>query len=877
MRSETPQTIHLSDYKPVPYRIESVHLDFALDPQATRVASRLAMALNPASPETNAALVLQGEKIALCSVTIDGMLLPPSSYSVSDTALTIAPVPQQPFTLELVTVCNPAANTKLSGLYMSNGMYCTQCEAEGFRRITYFYDRPDVMARFSVRVEAPKQQFPVLLSNGNLGIFADVAGTDRHFAIWNDPFPKPSYLFALVAGDLASVQDTFTTMSGRRVRLGIYVEKGKEDRCAWAMQSLKASMRWDETVFGREYDLDVFNIVAVSTFNMGAMENKGLNIFNDKHILALPATATDADYVNIEAIIAHEYFHNWTGNRITCRDWFQLCLKEGLTVFRDQEFTSDMRSRAVKRIADVKTLRARQFPEDGGPLAHPVRPASYIEINNFYTPTVYEKGAELCRMMKTLIGEAAFRTAMDLYFQRHDGEAATVENFVRCMADASGRDFKHFFRWYEQAGTPQVIAKGRYDPAGHSYELTLEQVIVPTPGQSEKLPLHIPLGLGLVGPDGRDMPLDLAGVGTLNAPLIELTELKTTFRFRNISELPVLSVNRGFSAPVQITANHSAADQLFLMAHDGDSFNRWEAGQMRGRALILEAMASRPAGLDGFSGALGLILDDLALDQAFKALMLGLPSEAEIAAEIGKDVDAGLVLAARDRVRCDLGRALAPRLERIWRETREQGPYVPDPAGTARRALRYAALQLLLLADPVRGTELALSELANPHSMSAEIGALGALVQIETPARETALAEFHLRHGEDHLITDKWFALNAQAVGAAAAKRIETLLLHPDFKLAVPNRVYALIVTFTTANQAGFNAADGAGYRIVADTVIVLDPINPQVAARVATGFRSWRMFDGLRRAAAEVQLRRILAAPNLSRDCFEIVSRMVQ
>jgi len=856
MRPETPQTIHLEDYKPVPYLIESVHLDFALDPQATRVASRLVMAPNAASPETNAALVLKGEKIALRSVSIDGMPVPPSSYSVSDTALTIAPVPQQPFTLELVTVCNPSANTELSGLYMSNGMYCTQCEAEGFRRITYFYDRPDVMTRFSVRVEAPTQQFPVLLSNGNPVDAGEIAGTDRHFAVWSDPFPKPCYLFALVAGDLASVEDIFTTMSGRRVRLGIYVEKGKEDRCDWAMQSLKTSMRWDETAFGREYDLDVFNIVAVSTFNMGAMENKGLNVFNDKYILALPATATDADYVNIEAIIAHEYFHNWTGNRITCRDWFQLCLKEGLTVFRDQEFTSDLRSRAVKRIADVKTLRARQFPEDGGPLAHPVRPVSYIEINNFYTPTVYEKGAELCRMMKTLIGESAFRRAMDLYFQRHDGEAATVENFVRCMADVSGRDFKQFFRWYEQAGTPQVIAKGRHDPARHNYELTLEQVTLPTPGQSEKLPLHIPLGLGLVGPDGRDMPLDLEGVGTLNAPVIELTESKMTFRFRNITQRPVLSVNRGFSAPVQVTANHSAADQLFLMAHDGDSFNRWEAGQMRGRALIL---------------------DDLTLDQAFQALMLGLPSEAEIAAEIGKDVDASIVLAARDRVRCDLGKALAPRLERIWRETREQGRYVADPAGTARRALRYAALQLIMLADPARGTELALSELANPHSMSAEIGALGALVQIETPAREESLAQFHLRHGEDHLITDKWFALNAQAVGAAAARRIETLLLHPDFKLAVPNRVYALIVTFTTANQAGFNAADGAGYRIVADTVIALDAINPQVAARVATGFRSWRMFDGRRRAAAEAQLRRILAAPNLSRDCFEIVSRMVQ
>ncbi len=877
MRPETPQTIHLKDYQPVPYRIKSVHLDFALDPQATVVTSRLKMAPNLANTETNVALILHGEKITFRSAAIDGKPLSPSGYSVSDTALTIAAVPQRAFTLELVTVCNPSGNTELSGLYMSNGIYCTQCEAEGFRRITYFYDRPDVMARYSVRIEALKQQFPVLLSNGNPGEPGDIAGTGRHFVVWNDPFPKPAYLFALVAGNLASVQDTFKTMSGRSVRLGIYVEKGKEDRCAWAMQSLKASMRWDETAFGREYDLDVFNIVAVSAFNMGAMENKGLNVFNDKYILALPATATDADYVNIEAIIAHEYFHNWTGNRITCRDWFQLCLKEGLTVFRDQEFTSDMRSRAVKRISDVKTLRARQFPEDGGPLAHPVRPASYIEINNFYTPTVYEKGAELCRMMRTLIGVTAFRKAMGLYFARHDGEAATVENFVQCMADASGRDFKQFFRWYEQAGTPRVIAEGRYDRAGKSYELTLEQTTAPTPGQAEKLPLNIPLGLGLVGPDGQDIPLDLEGVGTLNAPLIELKEQKATFRFRNITERPVLSINRGFSAPVQMVANHSAADQLFLMAHDRDSFNRWEAGQMRGRALILEAMADAPAGLDGFSEALGRILDDPALDNAFKALMLGLPSEAEIAAAIGKDVDADLVLASRDRIRRELGRALAPRLDRIWRETREQGPYVPDPAGTARRALRYAALPLILLADPAKGAELALSDLEIPHSMSAEIGALGALVQIETPDREKALAAFHLRHGEDHLITDKWFALNAQAVGGTAARRIKTLLQHPDFKLSVPNRVYALIVTFTTANQAGFNAADGAGYRVAADTVIGLDPINPQVAARVATGFRSWRMFDGVRRAEAEVQLRRILAAPNLSRDCFEIVSRMVQ
>ena len=516
MTPETPQPIRLHDYRPVPYLIDSADVEISLEPEATLVRSRLALKANPASVESDAPLVFDGETIVLQRIAIDGVDLDAGQYVVTDSSLTIHAVPQVPFTLEITNTCNPKANSALSGLYMSNGIYCTQCEAEGFRRITYFYDRPDVMTRFTVSMDAPKDQFPVLLSNGNPRASGGIAGTNRHFAVWLDPFPKPSYLFAMVAGDLAAVNDTYTTMSGRHVDLGIYVENGKEDRCGWAMESLKASMRWDETAFGREYDLDVFNIVAVSHFNMGAMENKGLNIFNDKYILALPGTATDTDYVNIEAIIAHEYFHNWTGNRITCRDWFQLCLKEGLTVFRDQEFTSDLRSRAVKRITDVKTLRARQFPEDGGPLAHPVRPTSYIEINNFYTPTVYEKGAEICRMMKTLIGETAFRKAMDLYFARHDGEAATVEDFVHCMADASGRHLGQFFTWYEQAGTPQVIAEGHYDKQARTYTLTLEQLTGATPGQPVKVPLHIPLGIGLVGPEGGDLPLDLVGKGALN-------------------------------------------------------------------------------------------------------------------------------------------------------------------------------------------------------------------------------------------------------------------------------------------------------------------------------------------------------------------------
>ncbi len=877
MKTDTPQPIRLQDYRPTPYVIDTADLAFSLEPALTQVRSRLALRPNPASTEKDAPLILDGEKITLQSVAINGIKLANDDWSTDDQSLTIRKVPQDAFTLELITICNPKANTELSGLYISSGVFCTQCEAEGFRRITYFYDRPDVMARFAVRLEADRNDFPVMLSNGNLQSSGHIEGGNRHFAIWDDPFPKPSYLFALVAGDLASVHGTFTTISGREVGLGIYVEKGKEDRCAWAMEALKASMRWDEQRFGREYDLDVFNIVAVSDFNMGAMENKGLNIFNDKYILALPETATDADYVNIEAIIAHEYFHNWTGNRITCRDWFQLCLKEGLTVFRDQEFTSDLRSRAVKRIADVKTLRARQFPEDGGPLAHPVRPSSYIEINNFYTPTVYEKGAEICRMMETLIGSNAFRKAMDLYFERHDGEAATVEDFVRCMADASGRDLGQFFSWYEQAGTPQVIAEGRYDASNKTYTLTLEQRIPPTPGQDEKLPLHIPLGIGLVGPDGEDVPLDLEGTGALNSPLIELKEQRQIFRFRNVGKRPVLSLNRGFSAPVQLAINSSAADELFLMGKDRDSFNRWEAGQTRARALILSAMGGTDfaEGVAQYAAALRAILDDPSADDAFKALMLGLPTESDIAAAIGQNVDTDLVRAARDAVRAGLGRCLDAQLSDIWTRTRESGTYRPDPSGTARRSLRYAALALMLLGNPQNGIAACMSELQSPHSMSAEAGALAALVQIECPEREAALEQFHARHGHEHLLIDKWLMFNAQCVGSGAAERIERLTQHPDFKWTTPNKVYALIAAFTAGNSSGFNAADGSGYRVVADAILKLDRINPQVAARIATGFRSCKVLNDARKAAAFTELNRILAAPELSRDVYEIVSRI--
>jgi aminopeptidase N len=861
MAQDAPAAIHLKDYRPAPYAIGGLFLDFFLEPRATRVTSRMDIRPNPASTEKK----------------LDGKKLEAPGFLLTDRELTIPAPPASPFTLEIETECDPVGNTALSGLYQSNGIYCTQCEAEGFRRITYFYDRPDVMTRYTVRMEADKASCPVLLSNGNFQEGGDIAGTGRHFAVWQDPHPKPSYLFALVAGDLAGVYDSFTTMSGKSVQLGIYVEKGKEDRCAWAMESLKASMRWDEEAFGREYDLDVFNIVAVADFNMGAMENKGLNVFNDKYILALPETATDLDYTNIEAIIAHEYFHNWTGNRITCRDWFQLCLKEGLTVFRDQEFSSDRRSRAVKRITDVKTLRARQMPEDAGPLAHPPRPNAYIEINNFYTPTVYEKGAEICRMMKTLIGDKAFRKAMDLYFERHDGEAATVENFVACMADASGRDLTQFFKWYEQAGTPHVKVTTHYDPKAKTFDLTLAQKTAPTPGQPDKQPMHIPFALGLVGPAGEDMALDLEGAGSLNAPLIELREEEKSFRFRNVAARPVLSLNRGFSAPVILQEEANPEDQLFLMGRDKDTFNRWEAGQSLGKRLIISSLKSSDdlaeaiGEIGGYAAALKTILGDGKLDQAFKALMLGLPTEADIAAALGSNVDTDKVLEARDFVRGQLGIRLKDTLLGTWNDTRESGAYEPSPQSTGRRSLRYAALGLLAAGMPDATIDLIQRELASASSMTAEIGALTAMLSIKAPETQQELDKFYERHRGDSLLVDKWFALNSYVADAA---RIEALMGHPDFRLSTPNRVYALIGGFTSMNLSGFHAADGEGYRVVADTILKVNAINPQVAARMATGFRSWRIMDEVRRKAAAGHLERILASPGLSRDCIEIVSK---
>ncbi len=880
MRTETPPTIRLKDYKPSDYLIEHVSLDVALDPAATSVVSVLKMRTNPASKTINAPLRLDGEALELKSVAINGETIGDNRYTVSADQLVIDEVPEGPFELTIETQCNPDANTALSGLYRSNGVYCTQCEAEGFRRITYFLDRPDVLATYEVRVEADRDNVPVLLANGNPGETGELAG-GRHFAVWHDPWPKPAYLFALVAGDLACVTDHFTTMSGRKVELRIYVEQGKQDRCDWAMESLKASMTWDETAFGREYDLDIFMIVAVSDFNMGAMENKGLNVFNDKYILARADTATDQDYVNIEAIIAHEYFHNWTGNRITCRDWFQLCLKEGLTVFRDQEFTSDMRSRAVKRIQDVRTLRSHQFPEDAGPLAHPVRPQSYIEINNFYTATVYEKGAEVVRMFKTLLGPEKFAKALDTYFERHDGDAATVEDFVTCMEDASGRDLKQFFNWYNHAGTPSVNARLDWDQAAGTATLAVTQSLSPTPGQSEKPDMHIPLATGLIGPDGTDMALVLDDGKKIDSGILELRSARQSWTFTGITDRPVLSINRGFSAPVNLTTGQSDDELLFVMANDRDAFNRWEAGQTLSRSIIMSAMQAigdgdEPEVIDGYGDALAGVLATQGLEPAFKAQMLALPGEADIANMLGRNVNPDLIKTARDQVRNKVGSRLADQLERLA-DGLPAGDYSASAEAAGQRALAYAALSLLAAARQAETAAAALGLFKTARHMSDMMGPLNILASLDVTERDEALDSFHDRFANDHLIVDKWFSLHGMRTGTGAAAHIRRLMKHDDFAINRPNRVRALIGTFAGMNQTGFNDASGDGYDVVAEVVMALDERNPQVAARMVSAFRSYQLMDKVRQDKARAALGVIRDKQALSADTLEMVTRMLE
>ena len=876
MRTEEPRPVRLKEYRPPDWLIDTVDLDVSLDATATIVRAKLK--LKPNSAGMPAPLVLDGEELTLRSLKLDGKPLANDSFLATPERLTIAQPPNRPFELEIETIVNPAANSQLMGLYRAGTTYCTQCEAEGFRRITYFLDRPDVMAVYTTRIEADKTEAPVLLANGNLVAHGDVPGTNRHFAVWHDPFKKPCYLFALVGGNLSRVADSFTTMSGRQVALAIYVEPGKEERSRYAMDSLKRAMRWDEAVFGREYDLDIFMIVAVSAFNMGAMENKGLNIFNDKYVLASPATATDNDYAHIEAIIAHEYFHNWTGNRITCRDWFQLSLKEGLTVFRDQEFSADQRSRAVVRIGDVRALRAHQFVEDAGPLAHPVRADLYHEINNFYTTTVYDKGAEIVRMIKVLLGPDLFRQGMDLYFSRHDGEAATVEQFVQCFADVSGRDFSQFMRWYTQAGTPEIAVTPHYDARAKTYRLDIAQTIAPTPGQPHKDPMVIPLAVGLVGSDGGDLPLMLDG-RKIERGVIEMKEAGQSFVFAGVAERPIPSLNRGFSAPIKLILPIDADDLRFLAAHDRDPFNRWQAVQTLAMSLLTANVAALRAGApvrddEGLMGALGAILADAELEPAFIALTLTPPSEPDIAREIGRDVDPDAIFAARRHLRALTGKRLGPALADTYSRMITPGPYRPDAGSAGRRTLKNVCLDLLAATDAREAILRASSQYENADNMTDRMAALETLALHDRPERTAALEDFYARYADDPLIIDKWLVLQAMIPEPATLDRVRALTAHPAFSMTNPNRVRSLIGSFAQGNSTQFNRPDGAGYDFVADIVLALDPKNPQMAARLMNAFRSWRALEAGRRARAQATLRRVASAPSLSRDVGDIVAR---
>ncbi len=876
--------VRLVDYRPPDYLIDRVELDINLHLTRTKVRARLSIRPNAAG-EPGAPLVLDGDGLHAQSATVDDRSLKFDEIVVTPDKFVLPKPPQQPFTLTIETLVDPSANTQLMGLYRSGSAYCTQCEAEGFRRITYFLDRPDVLAIYTTRVEADRQEAPVLLGNGNLVEAGGIEGGNRHSAIWYDPFPKPSYLFALVGGDLGCLSDTFTTMSGRTVKLGIYVEHGKEIRAFYAMDALKRSMKWDEDVFGREYDLDVFNIVAVSDFNMGAMENKGLNVFNDKYVLALPETATDADYANIEAIIAHEYFHNWTGNRITCRDWFQLCLKEGLTVFRDQEFSSDQRSRAVKRIADVRALRASQFTEDAGPLAHNVRPEIYHEINNFYTPTVYEKGAEVIRVLKILLGDEAFRSGMDLYFERYDGTAATVEQFVECFARSSGRDLSQFMLWYSQAGTPVVKIDASYDSAAKSLTLDLSQHTPPTPGQDTKKPLVIPVRLGLLDQSGSEIRLateagnHAATEHELSTGVIELNQDTRRVVFTGVNNKPTISALRGFSAPVRLEADFTSADLLSMLAHDTDTFNRWQAAQTYATNLLVDSSKAIRKGLapvndPAFAEGLGKILVLGLDDPAFAALALSLPGESDIAREIGSDVDPDAIYQARRALRQSVGVALASKLIDIYNQLTTTEPFSPDATSAGRRSLRNVALDLYAAGNPGDASEIAMRQFSMSRDMTNRFSALGILAHIPGDTREHALDSFFRAHAGDPLVIDKWFALQAMIPEAGTLARVRTLMEHHTFSLNNPNRLRSLVGTFSMANPTQFNAADGSGYDFLADLVATMDKRNAQVAARLLVAFKSWRNLEPGRRALAEAALRRVQAIAQLSPDVRDIVER---
>ncbi|MEE3500556.1 aminopeptidase N [Acidiphilium acidophilum] len=867
----------LADYRPPAFLVDTVDLIFDLDPAATRVRATIALRRNPAHGDPAAPLVLDGEDLTLESVAIDGESCPEDQLTIADHMLTLTGVPDD-FTLDTTVTIAPDRNTELSGLYVSGGDFFTQCEAEGFRRITFFPDRPDVMARYSATLIADAARYPVLLSNGN-PVDRGTNPDGRHWVKWVDPHPKPSYLFALVAGDLESVHDTFTTASGRSVALGIYVRRGDEDRVAHAMECLKRSMRWDETAFGLEYDLDIFNIAAVSDFNMGAMENKGLNIFNTSLVLARPDTATDSDYQRIDRVIAHEYFHNWTGDRITCRDWFQLSLKEGLTVFRDQEYGADTTEASLSRIDDVKMLRFRQFPEDAGPLAHPVRPPAYRKIDNFYTATVYEKGAEVVRMIRTIIGREAFRRGIDIYFERHDNTAATIEDFVAAMHAASGFDFTGFMRWYDQSGTPNLSFEGRYDAAARQYHLTLRQSLPPTTNQPASTPFVIPVAMGLLGPNGDETPTRLHGDAepVMGTRLLMLDAAEARFTFTDVAAEPTPSLLRGFSAPVRLTG-YSRAQLATLAAHDTDGFNRWEAGHEHATQILLDAIAGEQRGesftvdsglREAMSAALGLADTNPAL----AARMLTLPSAEDLAARM-TIVDPDAIHAAQTATRAAIGQAMIERFRATYARTGTTGSFSTDPASVGRRALHNITLAYLMAADPATGIALALEQTRAAPTMTEVLAALALLADTATPERDDALAAFHAKWRDDALVTDKWFRIQAFSTAPDAIERIEALSHHPDFDLKNPNRVRALVGAFGMANPLRFHAANGAGYDFVARMILAIDQVNRQIAARTVEVFAGWQRYDPARQDKMRAALDRILAANALSPNAREMATR---
>lgn len=872
-----PQTIYLKDYKPLPYQVESLNLHFTLDESATEVSARMKLrATGEAMP-----LRLDGQELELLAIRIDGVELAKDACRVEDEYLTLL-APPAVFELEIVTRINPSANTALEGLYTSSGNFCTQCEAEGFRKITYYPDRPDVMTVFTTTVVADKQKYPVLLSNGNPTERGELEG-GKHFVTWHDPFPKPCYLFALVAGDLACIEDSFTTMSGRKVLLQIYVQPGNEDKTAHAMTSLKKAMAWDEQTYGREYDLNIYMIVAVDDFNMGAMENKGLNIFNSRYVLAKPETATDADFYGIESVIAHEYFHNWSGNRVTCRDWFQLSLKEGFTVFRDSQFSADMNSAVIKRIDDVTLLRTHQFAEDAGPMAHPVRPDSYVEINNFYTLTVYEKGAELIHMLQTLLGTEGFRKGSDLYFERHDGQAVTCEDFIAAMAAANNRDLTPFMAWYHQAGTPKLTVRRIYDESQQTLTLRMSQFCPPTPGQETKMPQLIPVTTALLDRDGKELSLQVAGEeGTPTERVLLLTEQEQSWTFTGVPVGAVTSVLRNFSAPVKLDADYSDEELAFLMGHDTDPFNRWDAGQQLAMRVLLERYEMLGKGdtpsltqgiAMGLSQAFAQTLSDTALDPALVAEAINLPQQAYVA-EFIDQVDPERLHETHRALQRELTHAHRDLLFETMVRNRDSAGYRIEAEAMGRRRLKNQCLQYLMLLDDEVIAEQCRAQYVASDNMTDAMAALTAMVHNAHSEAPAALADFYDCWKGDPLVLDKWFAMQAVSPQSNTFEVVKLLAEHPDFTIKNPNRVRSLMGSFAMRNPARFHRADGAAYRFHADFVMQLDKLNPQVAARMLTPLSQWRRYDSGRQEKMRAELQRILESGNCSKDVYEIVSK---